>query len=69
MSKPPCKHDRIDEEGPKPFFHPVAARIEDENRGSHGGIRYTETCLDCGASRDVLYNGQHVEYGPWTTQG
>jgi hypothetical protein len=60
-----CKHGNIDEEGPKPYFGPVADRTENENRGAHGGVRYTDVCRDCGATREVLVNGRHSEFGPW----
>ena len=36
-----------------------------ENRAAHGSVCYTETCLDCGYTRDVNANGVHEELGQW----
>jgi hypothetical protein len=38
------------------------------NPAAHGGVAYTETCTDCGATREVLANFGDYEYGPWNDE-
>ncbi len=61
-----CKHERT-ETGPE-FGFAGSIAVEPythENEIAHGGIRYAEKCLDCGAVRNVLSNAQQYEYSPW----
>jgi hypothetical protein len=46
-----------------PFVGAVATR---QNPAAHGGVRFLESC-SCGASRERLVNGSHVERGAWTS--
>ena len=43
------------------FVGPVS---REENRAAHGAVGYTYTC-SCGAQRQQLVNGPHVETGAW----
>lgn len=56
------KHRVKYESEPLPFFGPVNPTRP--NPAAHGGVRYVQTC-GCGATREVLYNQAHYEYGPW----
>lgn len=56
------RHRAKHESGPLPFFGPVNPTRP--NRAAHGGVRFRQTC-SCGATREVLHNQNHVEYGPW----
>lgn len=60
----PCTHSNYDTSDVLPYFGAVS---RDENRAAHGGVRYRETCQACGATRDWLCNGRHVETGEWTS--
>ena len=47
------------------FTNPVAVPpYTQENRAAHGSIEETEVCT-CRATRQVVSNGRHVEFGPW----
>ena len=35
---------------------------------AHGGVRWIETCRECGASREVLANGGQYEFGEWVAE-
>ncbi len=59
-----CFHATRNVRGDLPFFGPVASAAQ-QNRAAHGGRRYVETCERCGATREVLTNGPHREYGAW----
>lgn len=62
-----CPHTRI-KRGPHYGFQaPVAIwGRTDENPAAHGGVTYTERCLDCLLARHVNANGNHHEYSPWS---
>ena len=45
-----------------PFFG--AVNPERPNEAAHGGCRFVATCA-CGAERETLVNGRHVERGRW----
>lgn len=45
-----------------PYFWPV--RQDRQNEAAHGGVRFVATCA-CGAQRETLVNGRHVERGRW----
>lgn len=61
-----CGHKRVRESDPRGFTRAVYVHpYTHENRAAHGGIEYTEECLDCKAKRLVLSNGRHQEYGVW----
>lgn len=62
--KRPHVHRRLTTKGPLPFSGPVADPGR-ENRAAHGNVRFIYRCR-CGATREVLVNGQHVEEGRWT---
>ena len=47
----------------RPYFSPVA-KPGKENPAAWGNICYRRECV-CGAYRDELVNGRHVERGPW----
>lgn len=67
MSKNKCTHERITEDDQvHGYTHSVAVHpYTDENRAAHGGICVTERCRDCDATRAVLRNQGHCEYGIW----
>lgn len=54
--------DETKDEGPLPFFGPVSR--QNPVRAAHGNVRVRHWCR-CGAHRDILVNGHHVERGPW----
>lgn len=37
----------------------------EQNPAAHGGVTFTETCLMCGARRQLNRNGMHEERGTW----
>jgi len=39
-----------------------------QNPAAHGGVTYTETCNDCGATRRVNSTGRHREVGRWVAR-
>lgn len=45
-----------------PFFGPV--NDEKQNPAAHGGCRFVDRCR-CGAERETLSNGGHIERGAW----
>ncbi|MDP2956718.1 MAG: hypothetical protein Q8N53_09875 [Longimicrobiales bacterium] len=47
-----------------PFFGPVAERLGGQNPAAWGNVRFRQRCA-CGASREILVNGDHDERGPW----
>lgn len=55
-----CEHARTrtsDARGTTPTF--------DCDRRAQGGCTYRESCLGCGATREVASNGGFVDHGPW----
>jgi len=50
--------------GPLPFFGPVAERLAGQNPAAWGNVRWRQRCA-CGATREVLVNGDFDELGPW----
>ena len=69
---PRCKHRKTKDSPERGYTGSVAIYsssrgrwLTEENRAAHGGIAWTETCLDCGATRNINSNGNHVEKGPW----
>lgn len=60
-----CPHLTYEMGEDLPFMGGVAERTQDMNEAAHGGIRWRETCLLCGAARWVLHNNGHFEYGLW----
>jgi hypothetical protein len=66
MSKPPqCPHDRVEAGEYRPFAGCVAG--EGCEPRSHGGLRYVDTCRDCGQQRDVNLNRTFIECSAWRT--
>lgn len=66
MKKMSCKHKNTHSGEAWCFTGSVAVYpYTDENPAAHGNVGVTETCTECGAERDVLVNGRHVEYSPW----
>lgn len=64
-----CKHQNTRTGDAYGFNGSVAVRpYTEENRAAHGGVRYIETCQDCGASRECNVNGSHEENSPWWTK-
>jgi hypothetical protein len=59
-----CRHETTRELGTSCYAGPVAA-AGDENRAAHGNVCVAEECRACGARRERLVNGCHVEEGPW----
>ena len=48
------------------FTNPVFVRpYTDENPQAYGGAHIVERCVSCGAERNKLVNGTHVEMGTW----
>jgi len=68
MNAKKCKHSEYSQIGRDyGFTQPVYREpYTCENRAAHGGIKYTVRCERCGATRDQLVNGRHVEVGPWS---
>lgn len=62
MSKK-CQHRNVRVGPDRAFSGPVSSR--NEFPPAHGGVTHTETCIACGAERDVNVNGCHVEHGEW----
>jgi len=61
-----CHHDRTTSGDHFGYTGSVAVHPHThQNRAAHGGVTYTERCLDCRAVRPVNTNGGHVEVGPW----
>jgi hypothetical protein len=60
-----CQHLNIFHGEILPFMGGVAERTEDINEAAHGGVRFEQKCLVCGAVREVLYNNRHEEYSLW----
>jgi len=59
------KHRHVAHHGHGPYvFRGPVARREDQNPRAHGGGRYIQLC-NCGATREMLLNGQELERGPW----
>lgn len=62
-----CKHERT--RATEPYGYQASVAVwgrTDENRAAHGGVTYTELCMDCGCARHVNANGSHHEYSPWS---
>lgn len=48
------------------YTNPVFVRpYTDENPQAYGGAHIVERCVSCGAERNKLINGTHVEMGTW----
>jgi hypothetical protein len=60
-----CKHKNTTTGQHYGYSGSVATSTDEQNPAAHGGISYTLTCTDCGATRRVNENGRHVERGPW----
>lgn len=65
MSK--CKHKNTDAGPMSGYTGSVATRhYTQEERRAHGGVSYTRTCTDCGATRRENSNGRYTEVSAWT---
>lgn len=62
------KHRKAAESGPYPYMGSVCGPRGRENRAAHGNVMYVERCR-CGAERQALINGDHVEREPWPDNG
>lgn len=60
-----CKHEGVTH-ARYGFSVPVARPpITWPNEAAYGGSHIVERCVYCGALRDVLKNGEHIELGVW----
>ena len=57
-------HRVVHGSGPLPFFGPVAERLGGQNPRAWGNVRFRQRCT-CGATREILVNGDADEMGPW----
>lgn len=64
MSEAACTHEERITAGPLPFAGP-ADGARRPNPAAHGGIRYTDLCAYCGATRTTNINGGSQEVGAW----
>ena len=62
-----CRHTTTACSDALPFSGPVSR--DNQNPAAHGGVRYVDTCDDCGATRETLVNGRHEEVGAWGIEG
>jgi hypothetical protein len=65
MATTKCRHERTKESVERCFGHCVASNSDGCNSYAHGGITWTETCLDCGMVREHNANGRHGESSHW----
>lgn len=60
-----CQHVHTRDGVYRGFDHCVAHSHLYCERRAHGGISYTETCLDCGRERECASNGAYSESSAW----
>jgi len=41
--------------------------VTHENKSASGCVTYTQTCNECGATREVNQNGHHFEFGAYSS--